>query len=272
MAPSDSRYNGSTVASTAPPNTGKSVCVILAYNCANVLANTYARIPKDSVDRIILVDDASTDATLVVAKELGIETYTHEHLGYGGNVKYSIRKGIELGAEYIVDLHGDGQYDPAAIPAALAKAREGYDLVMGSRFTRVGQPLKDGMSLARYLANIGLSTIERIALNMTLSEFHTGFRVYTKRLAEAVPLDNTSDNFVFGFEIIAQARFYNLRIGEIPIRCSYKEEHTSISIPKSIDYSFKTFKILAEYLIARTGRKTRLFPFAPAHEGVSSLT
>jgi len=111
-----------------PSGEKTSVCVILAYNCANVLENTYRRIPKDAVDRIILVDDASTDNTLEVARRLGIESYTHEHLGYGGNVKYSIRKGIELGAEYIVDLHGDGQYDPGAIPKALEKAREGYDL------------------------------------------------------------------------------------------------------------------------------------------------
>src|SRR3990167_11308434 len=140
----------------------KSVCVILAYNCGHLLENTYRRIPSGSVDRIILVDDASTDNTLEVARRLGIESYTHEHLGYGGNVKYSIRKGIELGADYIIDLHGDGQYDPGAIPQALAKAREGYDFVLGSRFVDRSQPLRDGMSWARYLANIGLSTIERV--------------------------------------------------------------------------------------------------------------
>ncbi|MEK7480177.1 MAG: glycosyltransferase family 2 protein [Patescibacteria group bacterium] len=236
-----------------------SVCVILAYNCANVLERTYTRIPKDSVGRIILVDDASTDDTLKVAKRLGIETYTHGHLGYGGNVKYSIRKGIELGAEYIVDLHGDGQYDPSAIPAALAKAREGYDLVLGSRFIDPLQPLQDHMSLARYLANIGLSTIERLVLNLPLSEFHTGFRVYTKRLAETVALDAASDDFLFSFEIITQAKFAGLRIGEIPIRCSYKEEHTSISIPRSILYSFLTFKTLALYALAKAGFKLKLF-------------
>ncbi len=236
-----------------------SVCVILAYNCANVLENTYRRIPRGSVDRIILVDDASTDATLEVAKRLGIECYTHEHLGYGGNVKYSIRKGIELGADYIVDLHGDGQYDPSAIPAALAKAREGYDLVLGSRFIDPKQPLRDGMPWSRYLANIGLSAIERFVLDLSVTEFHTGFRVYTKRLAETVALDATADGFLFGFEIIAQARFCDLKIGEVPIRCSYKEEHTSISIPKSILYSFQTFRTLALYLLAKAGFSTTLF-------------
>src|SRR3990167_9476097 len=237
----------------------KAICVILSYNWAHLLEDIYKRIPVESVDRIILCDDASTDDTLEVAKRRGIESYTHEHLGYGGNVKYSIRKGIELGAEYIVDLHGDGQYDPSAIPVALAKAKEGYDLVLGSRFFDPLQPLQDHMSWARYLANIGLSATERLVLNLPLSEFHTGFRVYTKRLAETVALDATSDDFLFGFEIIAQAKFANLRIGEVPIRCSYKEEHTSISIPKSIVYSFQTFKTLALYLLAKAGFKVKLF-------------
>jgi len=237
----------------------KSICVILAYNCGHLLENTYRRIPLGSVDRIILVDDASTDNTLEVAKRLGIECYTHEHTGYGGNVKYSIRKGIELGAEYIVDLHGDGQYDPAAVPLALAKAREGYDLVLGSRFFDIKQPRRDGMPWSRYLANIGLSAIERFVLNLRVSEFHTGFRVYTKKLAETIALESTSDNFLFGFEIIAQAGFCNLKIGEIPIRCNYKAEHTSISIPKSIMYAFQTFMTLALFLLAMAGFRIRMF-------------
>ncbi len=245
--------------SEIPSRGQKAVCVILAYNCGNMLESTYRRIPAGSVDRIIVCDDGSTDNTVEVAKRLGIETYTHPNLGYGGNVKYSIRKGIELGADFIIDLHGDGQYDPTAIPLALDKARAGYDLVLGSRFTDMLQPLRDKMSLARYLANIGLSAIERLVLDMSITEFHTGFRVYSRTLAESVALDESSDNFLFGFEIIAMARFANLAIGEIPIRCSYKEEHTSISIGKSIVYSFQTFAILALYLLARMGMKSKLF-------------
>jgi len=245
---------------TASAENKKSICVILSYNCAGTLERTYRRIPKGAVGRVILVDDASTDGTIAVAKRLGIEHYTHEHLGYGGNVKYSIRKGIELGAEYIVDLHGDGQYDPSAIPRALDKARAGYDLVLGSRFIEdKTQPLKDDMSWARYLANIGLSAIERCVLRVPLTEFHTGFRVYTRHLAESVALENTSDSFLFGFEIIAQAAFAGLTIGEMPVRCSYKEEHTSISIPQSVLYAFQTFKTLALYLLAKAGFKTKLF-------------
>lgn len=249
-----------------PKGGKKAICVILAYNCARMLENTYRRIPKDSVDRIILVDDGSTDNTLAEAKRLGIESYSHPNLGYGGNIKYSIKKALELGAEYIVDLHGDGQYDPAAIPAALEKAREGNDLVLGTRFKPdIRQPLRDGMSYARYFANIGLSAIERFVLRSSVSEFHTGFRVYTRALAGSVALDNTSNNFLFGFEIIVQAIFARLRIGEVPIRCNYKQEHTSISISKSIVYAFETFKVLALYLAAKLGFKTKLFASSSRH-------
>lgn len=240
-------------------SSGTAICVILAYNCGSVLQRTWSRIPKDSVDRIILCDDGSTDNTLEEARRLGIEYYTHPNLGYGGNIKFSIKKAVELGAEYIVDLHGDGQYDPAAIPAAVAKAREGYDFVLGSRFHDMLQPLRDHMPLSRYVANIGLSAIERAVLWVPITEFHTGFRVYTKTLAERVALDATSNNFLFGFEIIAQAVHAKLRIGEVPIRCSYKEEHTSISIPQSIRYSFQTFRVLAQFLLAKAGVRTYLF-------------
>ncbi|HEY4516843.1 MAG TPA: glycosyltransferase family 2 protein [Candidatus Paceibacterota bacterium] len=237
----------------------RAICAILAYNCAGVLEDTFRRIPTDAVERIILVDDASTDNTLEVARRLGIESYTHPHTGYGGNVKYLIRKGLELGAEYVVDLHGDGQYDPAVIPTALAKAREGYDLVLGSRFTEAGQPLKDGMSWARYLANIGLSTIQRVVLGLPLTEFHTGFRVYSRHLAEVVSFDHSSNNHLFSFQIIVQAHYAGLKVGEVPIRCDYSGEHTSISIRNSTIYAFQTFGTLALYVLAKMGFKVKLF-------------
>jgi len=240
-------------------NKKKAICVILAYNCANVLEHTYERIPAGSVDRIVLIDDGSKDDTLLEAKRLGIEYYTHKNLGYGGNVKYSLRKCIELGAEYMIELHGDGQYDPTVIPMALAKAREGYDIIVGSRFADLKQPLKDGMSFARYFANIGLSFIARVVLGLPLSEFHSGFRIYTKHLAETVILDNASDGHLFGFDIIAQAHFCGLPIGEVPIRCDYKEAHTSISIPNSVIYAFQMLNVAMLYRLAKMGIVTKRF-------------
>ena len=243
-----------------PNAKSRAICVILAYNCGSVLENTYRRIPKGSVDCIILCDDGSTDNTLEVAARLGIESYTHKNLGYGGNIKFSIQKSLELGADYIVDLHGDGQYDPGAIPEALAKAREGYDLVMGSRFLLdKKQPLRDQMSWARYFANLGLSAISRFILRSSLTEFHSGFRVYTKNLAEKLPLAHTSNNFLFGFEIIVQAVYFNLKIVEVPVRCSYKEEHTSISIPSSIVYAFENMGTLVRFMLAKIGFRIKLF-------------
>jgi len=234
--------------------------VILGYNCGSTLADTYSRIPLHAVDGTLLVDDGSTDDTLDVARRLGIDYCTHRNLGYGGNVKYAIAKGVELGYEYIVDVHGDGQYDPATIPSALTKARQGYDLVLGSRFVPDRrQPRRDGMSYARYFANIALSAIERIALTSAVSEFHTGFRVYTRRLSEAVALANTSDDFLFGFEVIAQAIFWNLKIGEVPVRCNYRTAHTSIPILKATQYAFQTFRTLSLYRLAKLGFETRLF-------------
>lgn len=238
----------------------KAVCIILAYNCGAILENTFKRIPKTSVGEILLVDDVSTDNTIDEARRLHIPYITHKkNLGYGGNVKYSLKKAIELGAEYIIELHGDGQYDPAAIPAALARAREGYDLVLGSRFTNIRQPLKDGMSWVRYLANIGLSFFSRIVLGLPLSEFHTGFRVYAKNLVQSVAIEHTSNDFLFSFQVIAQARYCNLKIGEVPIHCNYKDHHTSITLRKSTIYAFQMFFTLLIYLLARAGVKTKLF-------------
>jgi glycosyltransferase involved in cell wall biosynthesis len=247
-----------------PHDTSRAVCVILAYNCAQTLEQTYRRIPQDAVDAVILVDDASTDETLAVAERLGIESYTHPHLGYGGNVKFANRKAIDLGYGHVVDLHGDGQYDPTAIPAAVAKAREGYDLVLGTRFAPdPKQPRRDGMSYARYFANIGLSAIERRVLGATVSEFHTGFRVYSRRLIESIALDNTSDDFLFGFEVIAQAVYWNLRIGEIPIRCDYMTQHSSMPMRKCVEYAVQTVRTLTLYRLARLGARTRLFAPPP---------
>ena len=185
--------------------------------------------------------------------------YTHEHAGYGGNIKYGLKKARESGAEYMVEIHGDGQYDPLFIPAAIQKMKEGYDFILGSRFTDFRQALADGMPWSRYLANIGLSFFDRLVLRVPLTEFHTGFRVYGRRLVESVNLEDTSDDYLFSFEIIVQARFCGLSIGEIPIRCNYKEEHTSISIKKAAIYSLQTFRILFLYLMARAGFLSRLF-------------
>lgn len=231
----------------------------MAYNSASMLEDIYARIPKDILDEIILVDDESVDNTLEVAKKLGIPFFTHPHRGYGGNLKFGLQKALERGGEYMVEIHGDGQYDPTVIPAALKKMREGYDFILGSRFTDSRQPLKDGMSLARYLPNIALSLIDRLVLGLKLTEFHSGFRVYSRKLLATTDFNKGSDDHLYSFEIIVLARYYNLRVGEVPVRGDYKKEHTSISIRKSILYAFQTFYIMLLYLLAKVGVKTEFF-------------
>ncbi len=237
----------------------KVVGIIMTYNCALLVAGTVKRIPLNSLDKLIIVDDGSKDDIASVAKELNIPLFKHKHLGYGGNIKFGLKKALELGGDYLVEIHGDGQYDPKAIPTAIKKMKIGYDFMLGSRFTDLSQPLDDKMPLARYLANIGLSFIDKLILRAPLTEYHSGFRVYSRKLLETVDLKTTSDDYLFSFEIIAQARFYNLPITEIPVRCNYKDDHTSASILKSAIYSFQMCKVLALYLISKAGFKTRLF-------------
>lgn len=232
----------------------------MTYNCAPMLEDLYARIPKNVLDDIILVDDGSTDNILEVAKRLGIPSFAHPHKGYGGNIKFGLQKALERGGDYMVEIHGDGQYDPTIIPQSIKKMREnGYDFILGSRFTDPKQPLRNGMSLARYLPNIILSFFDRLILRVKLSEFHSGFRLYSRRLLNAANFNRGSDDHLFSFEIIVMARYHNLKIGEVPIRCNYKKDHTSISLRKSALYSFQTFYTMLFYLLAKIGIKTKLF-------------
>jgi len=238
---------------------GKVVGVILAWNCAELLNGIWLRLPKEHFDEILLADDGSSDHTVDVAKELGIKSFTHAHSGYGGNLKFGLAKALELGADYMVEIHGDGQYDPSFIPRAVEIMREGTDLLIGSRFTDLRQPLRDKMPLARYLANIGLSFFDRLILQVPLTEFHTGFRVYSRKLVQTIDFTGTSNDYLFSFEIIAQARYCNLRISELAIRCDYAGEHKSISIVKSAVYAFQTFRTLFYYILAQMGFRTKLF-------------
>ena len=237
----------------------KRIGILLTWNCAQFLEAIYNRVPKEQFDEIIVSDDGSTDDTMAVAQRLGIKAFTHPHSGYGGNIKFGLRKALDLGAEYMVEIHGDDQYDPSFIPAALNIMQDGADLVLGSRFVDICQPRRDKMPLERYLANIGLSFIDRLILGIPLTEFHTGFRVYSRRLIETVGLENTSDDHLFSFQIIAKAAYCKLRVKELAIRCNYAQEHSSISIMRSIVYALRTFEVLGYFIVARVGFTTKLF-------------
>lgn len=237
----------------------KIIAIIMTYQCAHLVEKTYQAIPKDIFNEILIVDDGSFDDIAQIAKKLPVKFFTHQHLGYGGNLKFGLKIALKMGADYIVDIHGDGQYDPQVIPLAIRKAQQGYDLLLGTRFQNLSQTLKDGMPMERFLANIIFSAIDRVLFQIPLSEFYNGFRIYSQKLLTTIPYTHTANDYFYSFQIIIQAKFYHLKIGEIPIRCNYKNEHTSESFWQASLHSLDTLQIFIQFLAAKLGFKTPLF-------------
>lgn len=246
---------GCHMSNTAAARPTKVVAIVLAYNCARMLGRANERIPRKWVDDVIVLDDGSRDGTSEVARALGLPVFRHEaNRGYGGNVKAGLARAIERGADYVLEVHGDGaQFDPASIEYAMPLLQQGADLVLGSRFLEPGKARQNGMPLVRYLANRSLSFIDRQILGLPLSEFHTGFRVYSRRLVETLPLSACSDNYLFSFQVIAQAAYCGLRIAEVPVQADYRGEHTSHSLPGAAAYAVSTFYELTRFALARRG-------------------
>ena len=238
----------------------KVVVVMPAYNAARTVKRTYDDIPKEVVDEIILVDDASRDETVQVAKALGIKVFVHEeNKGYGGNQKTCYTHALEEGADIVVMLHPDYQYDPKLIPNMIVPILEGRaDLVLGSRLLD-GKALEGGMPRYKYISNRFLTTAENIVLSQRLSEMHTGYRAYTRKLLETIPFINNSDNFVFDTEVIVQTVAFGFRIAEVGVPAVYNEEASSISFLPSVFYGFSTLSTLAKYLLQKMGIKNKIF-------------
>lgn len=239
------------------------VGMILAYNCEGMVERAYERIPLNYFNDLFLTDDGSTDGTRAVAERLGIAVIGHTpNRGYGGNVKAGLRHARSLGADYVVEIHGDGaQFNPLAVKHAWPLMATGYDLILGSRFQQPRQALALGMPWSRWLANQALSFFDRLVLRLPLTEFHTGFRIYSRRLVDTLPWESTADNYLFSFQLIAQAAYYGLRVGEVPVEADYRGEHTSHHLPGAALYAIQTFGTLGQYLLARAGlRHTELFP------------
>ena len=238
----------------------KVVVVMPAYNAAKTVKKTYDDIPKNIVDQIILVDDASSDETVRVAKDLGIKVFVHEeNIGYGGNQKTCYTRALEEGADSVVMLHPDYQYDPKLIPDMIAPILEGRaDLVLGSRLLD-GKAIEGGMPVYKYISNRFLTAMENIVLGMHLSEMHTGYRAYTRKLLETIPFMNNSDNFVFDTEVIIQAAAFGFRTVEIGVPSIYNEEASSISFWPSVVYGISTLATLAKYVFQKIGIKSRVF-------------
>jgi glycosyltransferase involved in cell wall biosynthesis len=229
------------------------VIVMPAYNAARTLERTYADIPHDLVHRIILVDDVSRDETVDVARRLGLDVIIHrQNRGYGGNQKTCYRAALEAGADIVVMLHPDYQYDATRIPDLIAPIAAGErDLMLGSRF--LGDPLAGGMPAWKYAANRFLTIVENIAFGLGLSEYHTGLRAYSRRLLETIPFQRNSDDFVFDQELIAQVVAAGLRdrIGEIAVPTRYFAEASSVGFRRSVVYGTSTLRVVGRYLLHR---------------------
>lgn len=232
--------------------------MILTYNCAAFLEHTYSILDKSLFEQIVVIDDGSDDDIVEVAKRVGIPVYTHEHGGYGSNLKFGLKKCAELGAEIIVEIHGDGQFT-SSIPAALEKMRAGADLVLGNRFYNLRQPRRDGMSWIRYIGNSLLSGLGGIVLRTRPQDLFTGFRVYSRKLALMGNFENTSDDYFFSFEIIVLTRYAGLSIAHVPARSFYNQAHTSISLRKGLLEIVQTPFSLLLYLLACIGIRIGMF-------------
>jgi len=232
---------------------GKKVTVVLpAYNAEFTLKKTYEEIPFDIVDDVIMVDDASTDKTLGVASTLNLKTIAHEtNLGYGGNQKTCYHEALKTDADVIIMLHPDYQYTPKLIGAMASLVAIGqYDLVLGSRIIS-GGALQGGMPIYKYIANRFLTFCENILLSKKISEYHTGYRAYSRDLLETLPLDNCSDDFVFDNEFIVQTVYFGFSIGEVSCPTKYFPEASSINLSRSIKYGLGVLHTALLYRLAK---------------------
>ena len=243
---------------------GLVIVVMPAYNAAQTLERTYHDIPRDVVDKIILVDDVSSDETVQIAQRLGLDVIVHpQNKGYGGNQKTCYREALATGADVVVMVHPDYQYDPTRIPAVIAPILAGRaDMVLGSRF--LGDPLAGGMPIWKWLANHFLTDVENVAFGLRLSEYHTGFRAYSARLLRTVRWDRNSDDFVFDQEFVAQVVAAGFRITEVAVPTRYFREASSVGFRRSVRYGVGTLRVVVRFLLHRRGwrRDVRLVPRA----------
>src|ERR1700676_62455 len=237
---------------TQPLNKPKIVVVMPAYNAAKTLKITYDAIPHQTVDQIILVDDGSTDKTLEIARELQLTAFVHtRNFGYGANQKTCYTEALKEGADIVVMLHPDYQYDPALLPEILAPIKAGEaDIVLGSRFLS-GNTLQQGMPWWKYLGNIFLTKLENWTLGLKLSEYHTGYRACSRRVLEEIPFSLNSDKFVFDQEMLVQATHLGFRIREVPVPTKYFPEASNASLVDSIIYGLSILFLLIRFILHR---------------------
>lgn len=239
----------------------KVVVVMPAYNAAKTLMQTHAEIDRNLVDEIVLVDDASVDETVSIARDLGLHVLQHpKNRGYGGNQKTCYTTALRLGADIVVMLHPDYQYTPLLIPAMVPMIGNGlYDCVIGSRILG-GKARRSGMPLYKYVANRGLTLAQNLLMSSKLTEFHTGYRAFSRRLLLELPLEENSDDFVFDNQMLAQIIYRGFKIGEVSCPTKYFAEASSINFRRSCIYGVGCLKTAAQYRLSRWGvYQSRIF-------------
>ncbi len=230
----------------------KVVVVMPAYNAAKTLERTCAEVDRTLVDEIVLVDDASTDDTVDIAQRLGLHVLRHaKNLGYGGNQKTCYTTALGLGADIVVMVHPDYQYTPLLIPAMASMIGNGlYDSVIGSRILG-GEAHRSGMPLYKYIANRGLTLVQNALMHSKLSEFHTGYRAFSKEVLLQLPLEENSNDFVFDNQMLSQIIYFGFKIGEVSCPTKYFAEASSINFARSCTYGLGCLKTAALFRLAR---------------------
>jgi len=233
----------------------KVIAVMPAYNAAKTLEQTVADIPEGSVDEIILVDDCSSDNTVEIAEKLGLTVIRHEkNTGYGGNQKSCYTRAMENGADVVVMIHPDYQYDSRVVPVAVEILRLGIcDVIMGSRIRTRKEALDGGMPGWKYIANRCLTITENIALGQNLGDFHSGFRAYRREVLDTVPWRENTDDFAFDSQFLAQSVYFDFKLGDIPVPVRYFDEASSINFRRSVKYGLTTLWILAQFWLQKLG-------------------
>ncbi|MDP1676287.1 MAG: glycosyltransferase family 2 protein [Bacteroidota bacterium] len=232
----------------------KIVVVLPAYNAAKTLETTYREIPFDIVDEVILVDDASNDNTVSVAKQLSIQVIEHEkNLGYGGNQKTCYNAALLQHADIIVMLHPDYQYTPKLISAMSFLLESGeFDVVLGSRILG-GKAMSGGMPLYKYISNRFLTLVQNLLMGAKLSEYHTGYRAFTRTVLESIPFNGNSNDFVFDNEMLSQILYADFRVGEITCPAKYFADASSINFSRSVKYGLGCLKTAIQFRLNKLG-------------------
>jgi glycosyltransferase involved in cell wall biosynthesis len=232
----------------------KIVVVMPAFNAEKTLRATFTEIPRPLVDEVILVDDASRDQTARLARRLGIRTIVHErNIGYGGNQKTCYRAALKSRADIVVMLHPDYQYTPKLIPSMAHLLSAGlYDVVLGSRILG-GEALAGGMPLYKYLSNRCLTFAQNLLMNAKLSEYHTGYRAFTRRVLTSLPLDRNSDDFIFDGQMLSQALYAGFRVAEVTCPAKYFPEASSIGFRRSFVYGLGCLSTAVEFRLSKWG-------------------